>query len=64
MLLSICRILELIITKFMLLMCVIPEVYRVEIFYFCLIFSAAVALIMLSCTITESANLPDFIFET
>lgn len=48
----------------MLLMSVIPEMYRVEIFYFCLIFFVAVALIMLSCTFSETAILPDFIVET
>ena len=45
-------------------MCVIPELYIVEIFYFCMIFSVAVALIMLSCTFSEAANLKDFIVET
>jgi len=45
-------------------MCVIPEMYKVEIFYFCIIFSVAVALIMLLCTYSEAANLPDFIVET
>ena len=49
----------------MLLMCVTPEMYRFEIFFFSvLIFSVAVALILLSCTFSESANLPDFIVET
>jgi hypothetical protein len=45
-------------------MCVIAEMYRFEIFYFCLIFSVAVALILLSCTFSEAANLSDFIVET
>jgi hypothetical protein len=45
-------------------MCIIPEMYRVEIFYFCLIVSLAVTLILLSCTFSEAANLPDFIVET
>jgi hypothetical protein len=45
-------------------MCIIPELYRVDMSYFCLIFSVAVALILLSCTFSESANLPDFIVET
>jgi hypothetical protein len=45
------------------LMCVIPELYRVEISYFCQKFFVAVALILLSCTFSESANLPVFIVE-
>jgi len=48
----------------MLVTCVIPGLYRFESFYFCLIFSVAVALILLSCTFYEDANLPDFNVET
>jgi hypothetical protein len=48
----------------MLLMYVIPQPFRVEIFYFCLIFAVAVALILLSCTFSEAANLLHFIVET
>lgn len=33
-------------------------------FYFCVIFSVAVELIILSCTFSEAANLPDFIVES
>jgi hypothetical protein len=59
-----CIIWELLITKFMLVTCVIPELYRIESFYFCLIFAVAVVLILLSCTISEAANLPDFFVGT
>jgi len=38
---------DLIITRFTLIMCEITVPYRVEIFYFCFIFSVAVALILL-----------------
>jgi len=64
MLLLICKILELIIRRFILLMCIILELCRVDISIFCLIFSVAVAFIMLSCTFSKSANLPDFVVET
>jgi len=45
-------------------MCIILELCRVDISIFCLIFSVAVAFIMLSCTFSKSANLPDFVVET